>query len=417
MAASVSVCKVGLHWENPKSPRVYSQAPLVTKGFQKEKRAARNFNKQFSSSTSSARIQSLSSSSSSTSSSSSIIQQSSSSSSSNDSEHLTLSCDLSCHCLQKPSSNRSIQRGFMTTTTSVRGLPYDESQSVYNQPLASRLTGTGGRGSSLPKNPGQTGRASSLSRDPVTETSSYGSRHPRRSSLFDEDDFPSRQSFKKFSLGSTDPERVKDQVSRDRMHKAVNDFLKTPISGRSREYETSEVKFREEIGPRGQPVIKREQYTYTLPETASTMRKSSITESSSYDSKPPLSLRTRRSSIGSGEEFSRTSVRTRKYSEDTNYGLPPRPSRFNRGEDSSSFASARQVRDARRAMESDELTENIMKMVNKMKSHHLDDAAADIRSISRTIRATSLDPVEDDSYRSRSKQRARLHNFTYGIGK
>ncbi|XP_018024772.1 uncharacterized protein LOC108680463 [Hyalella azteca] len=302
---------------------------------------------------------------------------------------------------------------------SARGLPYGESESVYNQPLASRLTGTGGPGSSLPKEPGRRGRASSLSRDPGAETPSYGSRFHRRSSLFDEDDFPSWQQSKKFSLGSSDPDRVRDYAVQGRMKRAIDDFLKTPRTTPTREYETSEVKFRQETGPKGQQIIKREQYTYTLPENSQTLRKSSITETSDFASKPPLNLRTRRSSIGAGEEFSsRASVRTRKYSEDTSSRLPPRPSRYGRGsDDSPTYSNAQQVRDARRAKESDELTESIMKMVNKMKSHHLDDATADIRSISRTVRATSLDPFEDDSDRSRSKQRARLHKFTYGIGK
>lgn len=303
-----------------------------------------------------------------------------------------------------------------------RGLPYDVSQSVYNQPLASRLTGTGGRGSSLPKQPGKTHRASSLSRNPEPEPSTYGSRFNRRSSLFDDDDFATSQPFKKYSLGSSDADRVREFTSRDRMHRAVDDFLKSPIKSPARDYEASEVKFRQEYGPRGQPIIKREKYTYTLPETSKPPRKSSFVQSSEFSSsKPPLSLRTRRSSLGPGEDFStsttRTNVRTRKYSEDSSSALPPRPARFSREENTSSYTSARDMRDARRAVESDDLTENIMKMVNKMKSHHLDDATADIRSISRTVRAASVDPFEDDGTRSRSKQRARLHNFTYGISK
>lgn len=65
MASSVSVCKVGLHWDSPKAPRVYSQPKLATKGYQKEKRAARNFNQQYNNDTASASIKALSSSSSS----------------------------------------------------------------------------------------------------------------------------------------------------------------------------------------------------------------------------------------------------------------------------------------------------------------------------------------------------------------
>jgi len=63
MATSVSVCKVGLHWDSPKSPRVYSQAKLVPRGYQEAKRSAMNFNQQFDCSNSSVRIANASSSS------------------------------------------------------------------------------------------------------------------------------------------------------------------------------------------------------------------------------------------------------------------------------------------------------------------------------------------------------------------
>jgi len=71
MATSVSVCKVGLHWDSPKSPRVYSQAKLVPRGYQEAKRSAMNFNQQFDCSNSSVRIANASSASSSSYSSSS----------------------------------------------------------------------------------------------------------------------------------------------------------------------------------------------------------------------------------------------------------------------------------------------------------------------------------------------------------
>jgi len=100
-------------------------------------------------------------------------------------------------------------------------------------------------------------------------------------------------------------------------------------------------------------------------------------------------------------------LRNRKYSEESSsssYGLPPK------------YASAQVIRDARKMKNSDELSDNIQKMVTKMRSHHLDDAEADIRSISRSIRSSALDPFEDDSPRSRSRQRARLNQFSYGVG-
>lgn len=272
-----------------------------------------------------------------------------------------------------------------------------------------------------------------MSRDPnpESETPSYRSRLNRRRSLFgddDDDDFFASKPQKKFSLGSADPEPTRTSDFRSRVQKISDDFFKpttstSSFSSRSFESskpkETTEIKFKHELGPRGQPIVRREETTYTSPGSGrGQYQTSTVTErSSTYESKPPMSMRTRRSSIGSGEEFtSRSSLRTRKYSEQSGSGLPPRPLRNSRDEEQN-FVSAQKMRDARKAQESDELTENIQKMVNKMKDHYLDDATADIRSVSRTIRATSLDPYEDDGPRSRSKQRARLNKFTYGVGK
>lgn len=294
------------------------------------------------------------------------------------------------------------------------GLPYDESESVFKQPLAIMVSGT-------------RSRASSLSRDTSPE-SSFGSRLNRRRSLFNDEDFTPSKPIKKYSFDNTNFEPIKSSDLRDKLRKISDDFNKTPSYQPRKDFQKTEISFKQTFGPRGQPIIKREEVTYAPPEheiPTTSYRRSSITDTSKYEFKPPLSLRTRRSSIGSGEEVStttRSSIRARKYTEDTSCGLPPRPARYggvsyNDDDASSKFVSASQFRDARKLKESEELTENIQKMVNKMKSHHLDDASADIRSVSRALRATSLDPFEDDSPRSRSRQRARLNKFAYGVGK
>ena len=265
-------------------------------------------------------------------------------------------------------------------------------------------------------------RASSLSRDPEADRAASGASRSRRHSLFDDmdDDFPMSRPSKKFSMQSSDFEPIKSSDLRDRIRKISEDLDVAPRAREpTRNFQRNEISWKTETNNRGEPVIKRQEVSYKYPDTGSTYRRSSITETSSIVSKPPPSLRTRRSSIGTGEEFSSSSssVRTRKYSEQSGFsGLPPRPSRHISSDDGK-FTSAQVMRDARKMKESDDLTENIQKMVNKMKSHHLDDAEADVRSISRTVRATSLDPFEDDGTRSRSKQRARLNQFTYGIGK
>jgi len=243
--------------------------------------------------------------------------------------------------------------------------------------------------------------------------------------MFDEDDLPTMKPFNKYSFEKKQYEPVKIPDLRDKMKKLTDEFKNAPCwEPRRSDLQKRETTWSTSIGSKGQPIIKREELTYTLPTTGNTFRKSSITESSNYESKPPLSMRTRRSSIGSGEEFSssRSSFRSRKYSEESSSsGLPPRPTRYstttNDDDATVRFHTAQKMRDARKAKDSEELTDHIHKMVNKMKSHHLDNADADIRSISRTLRSTSLDPFEDDGPRSRSRQRARLHNFTYGIGK
>lgn len=294
------------------------------------------------------------------------------------------------------------------------GLPYDSTRSVYNQPMASL------RQSARTKS-----RASSLSRDPDADRAASGARSRRRSSIFDDDDdnFLISKPFKKYSTEvSSFDQPIKSSDLRDRIRKISDDFSKPPAYEPRRNFQKSETTWKTDVNSRGQPVIKREEISYTLPETGKTFRRSSITEDSSTVLKPPLSsVRTRRSSLGGpSEDFStsRSSVRTRKFSEDSSSitGLPPRPTRYT-STDETKFSSAQSVRDARKLKESDDLTDNIQKMVNKMRSHHLDDAEADVRSISRTVRATSLDPFEDDSPRSRSRQRARLNQFTYGVGK
>jgi len=46
--AMASLCKVGLNWDSPRAPRVYSQSKLVNNDFEYAKRSARGFNQDFS---------------------------------------------------------------------------------------------------------------------------------------------------------------------------------------------------------------------------------------------------------------------------------------------------------------------------------------------------------------------------------
>lgn len=266
-------------------------------------------------------------------------------------------------------------------------------------------------------------RASSLTRDPSpgrTGSAALGAR-ARRNSLFDDDDFSLSKPFKKFSVDSSDFQPIKSADLRDRIRKISTDYNVSPSYEPKRNFQKSETTWRSEKNSLGQPVIKKEEYSFNLPETGKTFRRSSITDLSSYDSKPQItSFRSRRSSIGTNDDFAPTksSLRTRKYSEESSssaFGLPPRPIRHVSIEEPK-FSNAQVIRDARKMKNSEELSDNIQKMVNKMRSHHLENAEADVRSLSRTIRSASLDPFEDDSPRSRSRQRARLNQFSYGVG-
>lgn len=275
-------------------------------------------------------------------------------------------------------------------------------------------------------------RSSSLTRDPSggrDEPKAYGkgSRSgPRRSSLFedDDDDFKLSKPFKKYSLGSSDSDPIRSSDLRSRIRKMGEDFGKSLAydTAPPRGTERTETTWKTNVNSKGQPIVQRQDITYTSPATGSTYRRSSVAELP-YES-TTTSTRNRRSSIGGGEESNTsTTTRTRKYSESSssNYGRPPRPQRTSLEESSTSssarFTSAQAMRDARKLKDSEDLSESINKMVNKMRSHHLDDADADIRSMSRAVRAASLDPFEDDSPRSRSRQRARLNQFTYGVSK
>lgn len=319
----------------------------------------------------------------------------------------------------KPPEAQTYAERFATNPIygSAYGLPYDQNSSVFNQPMASTRASrrTPSRASSLT-------RDSSAGRDGYGSYGSSGSRSgARRRSLFDDDDddFKLSKPIKKYSLGSSEYDPIKSSDLRSRIKKMGEDFGKSIAydTAPPRGTERTETTWKTNINSKGQPIVQRQDITYTSPVSGSTYRRSSVAELP-YES----STRTRRSSIGGGEESNTTttSTRTRKYSESSssNYGRPPRPQRTSLEESSSSrFTSAQSMRDARKLKDSEELSESINKMVNKMRSHHLDDADADIRSISRTVRAASLDPFEDDGPRSRSRQRARLNQFTYGVSK
>lgn len=267
-------------------------------------------------------------------------------------------------------------------------------------------------------------RTSSLSRDPDADRAASGARKTSRSNLFDDDDFFMKP-FKKFSVDNSDHLPTKSSELSEKIRKVTRGFETStlPTYEPRTELEKTEISFKKDVDARGKPIIMKEELKYTVPDTSKTFRRSSITESSTFDTKPLLesTLRTRRTSLGSGEDTGpRSSVRVRKFSEESSSScLPPRPMR-NTSIEESKFQSSQSMRDARKLKNSDELSESIHKMVNKMKSNHLEDDTDVLdttRAFRRSLRAASLDPFEDDFPAiSRGRPRSRMNKLTYGVG-
>lgn len=259
-------------------------------------------------------------------------------------------------------------------------------------------------------------RTSSLSRDPEADRAAAGAR--RRQSLFDDENstFGSSTPLEKFNYGNSGYDHAKSAELSDRIRKFTRGF----DSGRSwnpnNDSQKTEVSWKTETNSRGMPFIQKQEVTFASPDSGNTYRRSSINDLTSLNAKPfESSLRTRRSSFGNGgEDFgqSYSSTRVRKYSEESgSSALPPRPSRTFSIEEPK-FQTAKAMRDARKLQSSEEMTENINRMVSKMKRHHVDDSNGDVMSFSRSYRATSVDPFEDDSSsRSRSRQRKRFGGY------
>merc|ERR1711872_243116 len=127
-------------------------------------------------------------------------------------------------------------------------------------------------------------------------------------------------------------------------------------------------------------------------------------------------------------------------SNDEDFKLPPMPrsrriSMSDVSDDTYSFSSksfssnsankAKEMRDHRRAQESEELTANINKMINKMKMRS--DRPNDITTVtSRTIRASSMEPFTPRSIRASSVDRTTIvkaapktkaSHFVYGYSR
>lgn len=297
-----------------------------------------------------------------------------------------------------------------------RGLPYDESKSVFHQPMASL------RASSR-------SRASSLEPDAATGGYHFRGSH-RRQSFTGDDEVKFNRHYPRVTFDQKTMEPIPRADLRDKLRKISKDLMKEPsYDPKARQSSRTERhSFDRYTGLPGVTTSSRSSYSYDLPPSGLSSRRGSFTESSRrYEVSPPVSFRSRRTSPSGFSEEVVTTVRSRKLSgghdPTSGMGLPPLPGRYSsssyssrRDDDPYRFESAQNIRDARRMKDSEELTEHMTKMFNRMRSHHLEDADVDVIRKSSALRSSGVDPFEDID-RDRSRQRARMNKFVYGVGK
>jgi len=170
-----------------------------------------------------------------------------------------------------------------------------------------------------------------------------------------------------------------------------------------------------------------------LPPSSSTIKKSSINIETKFESKPPLSLRSRRASVGSvtydddDDEDIEISApimrkpRSRNISFSDGTDMPPRPPSTNRliEESQRKHFNAQHMADARRLQASEELSGYINRKLERLNNlPSAIETKVDVphhTAYSRRIRASSMDPYTS-KYNAESAE-ARPRNFCYGYCK
>lgn len=273
------------------------------------------------------------------------------------------------------------------------GLPYEEKESVSYKPLAARSSGTQ--------------RASSVSRD--SDTSEY------LASLGPKETFKAAdcRAFRRRSVAGDCHEAVESSRRRDssaieefrrEKQRIENDFKKIcslpPAPPRRDE---KKIVFKQESGSRGQPIMKREETTYASPR----LSRKYVTETM-HTEKPPISFRTRNTSVGQSDMPEMpVSFRTRRSSFGNPESLQIPSSKYenkfekyssqtkiyasNSGDDTPRFRSAQNFRQAKKQIETEEISDQIKKTFETMKGSHPFDSRSSIR------------------------QSARNHSFCYGV--
>jgi len=335
---------------------------------------------------------------------------------------------------------------------SAYGLPYQDYEAALTQPLVQRRrSASAGRGDvrdrerdDVPSS-SRTGRG----RDPKPRdrrlSFNFADEEPdmpaprRKFSLIDDTDFKVpvsryvdsdygfRSSLDKDNLVDNDsfgiPSAMKDSLQKD-IKKLEKQFQKADTlergTGGPRSQQWHEVAYND---PADQPTrktsVKRDNVSYRDPATGATVRKTSYQESSRLESssKPPRAPpKPSRLLSMEDSDFSALPRPRRRHlslsdNSDMDFKVSSRSLRTG-GDDvvERKISSAKKVFDARRAVESEELSNNINRMINKMRKHSLSGDEPSYSS--RFHRASSLDPDSSSITRRFSKS-----SHAYGYSK
>lgn len=324
------------------------------------------------------------------------------------------------------------------------GLPYSETQAALNQPLAHPRP----RSSSASRG----GSRYDPDDEPASGRSSRGrDRAPRDRKLsfnLDDEDFPSKPR-RRFSLAdsldfkdpiskyidndygfrsSVDKENAADDrigvptvlsdAIRDDIKKLEKQFRKADTlergTGGKRGQSWTEVAYNDAFDAPGKKTVKRENVAYTDPVTGASVRKSSYQQSSRFESsKPPRAPPRPMRLLSMEDSLSDSKPRTRRRhvsisGDDQDFKFSSLSSFKSERDSGDKFGSSKKLFSDRRAKESEELTGNINRMLDKMRKHSLGEL--DTSSLNKNRPSfDSLDtPRRTRSVRSR---------YSYGYSK
>jgi len=321
----------------------------------------------------------------------------------------------------------------------VKGLPYSEHESVLNKPIIRPRSASMSR-LSTPT------RTFQEDEEPISSRLSRGrSRLGSISRLYDDDD-------NNYTPNDLEEFDVKEELRKinEQLHTArVKPGL--PVAPRSYvdtpRITQSEWRRRNKYLPLNDPTSSMENISArpplprassmaresSIPRASSIVRESSIDIESKYETKPPMSLRTRRASIGSvaydddDDDIGISSTimrksRSRNISFSDSNDMPPRPPSTNRliEENQRKHFNAQQMSDARRLMASEELSGYINRKLSKLDNlpkPTLSEVDVPYKTAySRRIRSSSVDPYQS-GYNAEGTGSSSSRNYCWGYCK